>query len=135
MVRIKSVRSFLLSAGIAVLVALPLSAQNPTVDEIVAKNIQAHGGIEKMKAAKTMRISGKMTLGPGIDAPIVLEQKRPENARMDITLQGMTAVQAYDGKTGWSINPFGGKKDPEVMGEDDRKEMAEQADFDGPLVD
>jgi outer membrane lipoprotein-sorting protein len=130
-----AIRIAFFCAGVAVVSATPVSAQNLTVDQIIAKNIEAHGGMAKIKAAKTMRITGKMTLGPGIEAPIVMEQKRPELSRMDITLQGMTAVQAYDGKVGWSINPFGGKKDPEVMGEDDRKEMAEQADFDGPLVD
>jgi outer membrane lipoprotein-sorting protein len=54
---------------------------------------------------------------------------------MEITLQGLVAVQAYDGKTGWQIMPFQGKKDPEATGEDDTKALAEQADIDGPLVD
>src|SRR5262249_36648419 len=31
--------------------------------------------------------------------------------------------------------PFGGRKDPELMGEDDVRGLAEAADFDGPLVD
>jgi len=31
--------------------------------------------------------------------------------------------------------PFGGKKEPEVMPPDQAKDMEEQADFDGPLVD
>ena len=47
----------------------------------------------------------------------------------------MTAVTAYDGATGWQIQPFGGQKDPELMGEDDLKDLLLDADFDGPLVD
>jgi hypothetical protein len=47
----------------------------------------------------------------------------------------MTAVQAYDGSTGWQIQPFGGKKDPQLMGEDDLRDLLLDADFDGPLVD
>ena len=34
-----------------------------TADELIAKNIQARGGMEKMKAIKTMRITGKFEGG------------------------------------------------------------------------
>jgi hypothetical protein len=47
----------------------------------------------------------------------------------------MTGVQAYDGTAGWQIQPFGGHKDPELMGEDDLRDLLLDADFDGPLVD
>lgn len=48
---------------------------------------------------------------------------------------GMTGTTAYDGASGWRIMPFGGRKDPELMGEDDLRGLREEADFDGPLVD
>lgn len=126
-------RKFLFSLAAGAFLALPASAQ--TVDELIAKNVEARGGLEKLKSVKTLRMSGKMTVGPGLEAPINLEMKRPANIRMEFTFQGNTGVQAYDGKTGWSINPFGGKKDPEPMAADDLKETEEQADMDGPLVD
>src|SRR4029077_16438646 len=78
---------------------------------------------------------GKMTLGPGIEAPVTLELKKPSSVRLEITFQGNTGVQAYDGKTGWGISPMAAKKDPEPMSADDLKDMDEQADMDGPLVD
>jgi hypothetical protein len=115
--------------------SLCVAAQELTVDQIIAKNIAAKGGLEKIKAQKTLRMSGRMTLGPGLDAPVIMEQKRPGSFRFELTLQGLTAVQAYDGQTGWQIMPFQGKKDPETMGEDDLKDAQEQADMDGPLVD
>ena len=34
-----------------------------TADELIAKNIQARGGIEKMKAIKTLRMVGKFDGG------------------------------------------------------------------------
>ena len=111
------------------------AAQELTVDQIVAKNLQAKGGLEKSKAQKSLRLSGRMTLGQGLEAPIIIEQKRPGMLRFELTLQNMTAVQAYDGVTAWSVNPFQGKKDPEAMSADDLKDMQEQADVDGPLVD
>jgi len=106
-----------------------------TVDEIVAKNIEARGGMPKIKAVKSLRMTGKMTLGPGLEAPFLIEMKRPNKLRLDATLQGMTLSQAYDGKNGWQINPFGGNKNAEPMSPEDLKEADEQSDIDGSLVD
>ena len=55
-------------------------------------------------------------------------------ARQEFTFQGMTGVHAYDGKTGWKIEPWQGKKDAEPIGEEELKGIQEDADFDGPLV-
>jgi hypothetical protein len=106
-----------------------------TVDEIVAKNIEAHGGAAKIKATKTIKETGKIEVGPGMEAPAVQYQMRPSNLRREFTLQGMTAVQAYDGTQAWGIMPFMGKKDPDLMPAEDRDEMIDEADMDGPLVD
>jgi hypothetical protein len=46
----------------------------------------------------------------------------------------MTAINAYDGKTGWKIEPWNGKKDAESLGEEEMKSLLEDSDFDGPLV-
>ena len=115
--------------------ALAADAAAPTVDDVIAKNIEARGGLDKLKAVQTMKMTGKMMMGPGIEAPMTLEFKRPANMRLEATVQGMTLVQAYDGKSGWMIMPFGGKKDPEPMAAEDLKEAEEQSDMDGPLVD
>jgi outer membrane lipoprotein-sorting protein len=126
-------RKYLL--GLAFLGASVVAANAQTVDELIAKNVQARGGLDKMKAVNTVRFSGKMGVGPGIEAPVTLELKRPSQMRMEFTFQGMVGVQAYDGTTGWQIEPFGGKKDPEPMSPEDLKQAQEQADMDGPLVD
>ncbi len=126
-------RKILAGFALAALVAVPASAQ--TLDEVLAKNYKARGGLDKLKAVQTVRMTGTMTVGPGMEAPLVLEQKRPNMFRMEFTLQGMTGIQAYDGKTGWQLMPFQGRKDPEPLPEDAMKQVEEQADFDGPLVD
>jgi len=120
---------------LALLIALPLVAQDLTVDQVIAKNIEARGGMAKLKAVKTLKATGKMMVGPGIEAPVTIYQSRPDQMRMEISVQGLTAVQAYDGKTGWALMPFQGKKDAEQMTADDLKEVQEQADIDGALVD
>jgi outer membrane lipoprotein-sorting protein len=106
-----------------------------SVDEIIAKNVQARGGADKLKSVKSIKSTATMSMGPGIEAPGTLIQKRPALARLEFTVQGLTAVQAYDGKNGWQIMPFMGKKDPELMSADEAKEIEENADLDGPLVD
>src|SRR5215213_6450011 len=102
--------AWLLVAG---LTGVALQAQ--TADEIIAKHLQARGGVDKIKTVQSQRITGKMVMGQGMEAPFTLEAGRPNKMRMEFTIQGMTGVQAYDGKTGWAVMPFMGKKDPEVM--------------------
>jgi len=126
------VRTSLLFAA-ALVSAVAVHAQS--VDDIIAKDIQARGGLEKLKAVQSMKMTGKMSVGSGMEAPIVLRAKRPDALRMDFTFQGMTASQAFDGKSGWQIMPFNGKKDAEALPPDELKDIEEQADFDGPLVD
>jgi len=115
-------------------VCFNLSASSQTADELVNKNIEAKGGMDKIKAVKTRRMTGKL-IGGGIVAATGQENMRPNLVRETFSLQGMTAVQAYDGSTGWQIQPFGGRKDPELMGEDDLRDLLIDSDFDGPLVD
>jgi hypothetical protein len=106
-----------------------------TADELINKNLQAKGGIDKMKAIKSVRVTGKVTGGGGFTAAIGQESQRPNLVRETFSLQGMTAVTAYDGTTGWQIQPFGGHKDPEFLGEDDMRDLLIDADFDGPMID
>ena len=68
-------------------------------------------------------VTGKFEGGGGFTASVGQENERPNLIRQTFTLQGMMAVQAYDGTTGWQIQPFGGKKDPELMGEDDLRDL------------
>jgi hypothetical protein len=112
--------------------AMPVSAQ--TADEIIAKYIQTVGGMEKIQAVTTLRRAGKFTGGGGFEATFVEENKRPNMVRQEFSLQGMTGVNAYDGKTGWKIEPWQGKKDPEALGEEEMKQIVEDSDFDGPLI-
>lgn len=105
-----------------------------TADELVAKNIQAHGGLDKIKAINSIRMTASLDAS-GFKAAVGQEQKRPDFVRQTFTVQGMTQIQAYDGSTAWQISPFGGRKDPELLGEEETRGMVEDADFDGPLVD
>lgn len=112
------------------------NAKSPTVDELVAKNIEAKGGAAALKALQSLRLKGKLLVNQGqIEFAYEQTKKRPGQVRTEATLQGMTQVQAFDGKEGWKISPFQGRKDPEKMSADDTKSLMEDAEIDGPLVD
>ena len=121
----------LLFVALAVFAA-PAAAQS--VDEIIAHYLKSVGGMEKIQAVNTLRRTGKFNGGGGFEAMVVQENKRGNMVREEFSLQGMTAINAYDSKTGWKIEPWGGKKDPEALGEEETKSILEDADFDGPLV-
>jgi outer membrane lipoprotein-sorting protein len=127
---IRKTFAWLLVAGLT-----SAAAWAQTADEIIEKHLQAMGGKDKLKAVQTERISGKMVMGQGMEAPFTMEMARPNKMRMEFTIQGMTGVQAFDGKTGWSVMPFMGKTEPEAMPDEDVKRMEEQADIDGLLMD
>jgi len=108
-----------------------------TADELVAKNVEAKGGIDKLRAIQSVRLSGKLIVGGGLlQLDYVALIKRPQLVRYEAKLQGLTQVQAFDGSQAWQINPFQGRKDPEKLSADDAKGMGEDAaDVVGPLVD
>ncbi len=113
-----------------------LSAQSvPTADDIIAKYAQRIGGTDRLRAVQTVRKSGKFYGGGGFEAAVANEFKRPNKVREEFGFGGMTGVTSYDGKTGWQIQPFGGKKDPETLGEGELKGIIEDSEFDDPLFD
>jgi hypothetical protein len=125
--------------SIAVLLTQHLIAQEkfvPTVDGLVSRNIEAKGGPEALRALQSVRLTGKLLVNEGqIQFSYIQTKKRPSAVRTEATLQGMTSIQAFDGKDGWKVSPFQGRKDPEKMSADDTKSLIEDAEIDGPLVD
>jgi outer membrane lipoprotein-sorting protein len=108
-----------------------------TADELAAKNVEAKGGIDRLRAIQSLRLTGRMRVqGDTIELGYVELVKPPGAIRYEASLQGLTQVQAYDGTQAWQINPFQGRKDPEKLSADDAKGLGEDAaDFIGPLVD
>ena len=116
-----------------------INAQTPnpppaSADELVAKNIEAKGGAAALNGIQSLKLTGKMLVNQGqIQFAYVQTKKRPGEVRTEATLQGMTLIQAYDGKEGWKVSPFQGRKDPEKMSSDDCKSLMEDAEIGGPL--
>jgi hypothetical protein len=123
-------------AAMVMILAAP-AAFSYTAAELAAKNVEAKGGMDKLKAIHSLRLSGKILVnGDTLQLGYVTIVQPPAFIRYEAQLQGLTQVQAYDGTQAWQINPFQGRKDPERLSADDAKGMGEDAaDFAGPLVD
>jgi hypothetical protein len=125
-------RRIVTACAAALLLSATATAQ--TADEIVAKFIKTVGGMERIQAVKSLRRTGRYNGGGGFEAQIIEENRRPNLVRQEFIIQGMTGVTAYDGHTGWKIEPWNGKKDAEPLGEEEMKGIVEDSDLDGPLV-
>lgn len=125
------------SAPASALAAAP-AQEAVTADSIVARNLAARGGAEKLAALKSVEFKGQLVF-PG-DFKLDYDETRaagPGGARnrVDATLQGLTVVSAYDGAIGWRINPFQGRRDAERMSDDEARSLADSASIAGPLLD
>lgn len=123
-------------AACVVLLGLSASAHAFTAEELAAKNIEAKGGAAALDAVQNVRRSGQLIVNNGqITLGLVETRRRPGSIRDEASLQGLTQVESYDGKEGWKIDPFAGRKDPERTSADDLKGLIEDAQIGGPLED
>lgn len=113
-------------------VGRPAAAQ--TADELIAKNLQAKGGLEKIRAVQTIKQTSRMNI-QGMEGRVTIYTKRPNMTRQEMNVGGQMIVNAYDGVTAWTINPNVGVTSPMVLGGPQADAIREQSSFDGPLVD
>ncbi|REJ85730.1 MAG: hypothetical protein DWQ36_08090 [Acidobacteria bacterium] len=119
---------------VAVLLAGAAPAADMTLEQVLTKHFEAIGGEEAWKNVQSMRSVGKMVMGP-MEAPMSITVVRPNKMRMEFEVQGMTAIQAYDGESGWQVMPFQGSTEPAPMDPEMVKNLEAEADIEGPLVD
>jgi hypothetical protein len=124
-------KRFALCAVLALCV--PTAANALTADELVARNLAARGGADKLAAIKTLKMTGKMLIGD-FELAVVQMRSRDTGFRFEGTLQGFTIVNAFDGTDGWQIQPFEGRRDAEKMSADDARSMADLVSIEGTLL-
>jgi outer membrane lipoprotein-sorting protein len=113
---------------LAVAAVAALHAQS--VDEIIARNIEAKGGAEKLRGVQSMKLTGKLS-GRGMEAPFTIWSKRPNLARQETEMQGTHMVRAFDGTKAWMmIGP-----DAQEIAGPQAQSTRDQAEFDTPLLD
>lgn len=123
------------SATAAACAASP-TAQTLTAAQIVERNAAARGGLEAWRKVETMAWAGRVEgANRGGPMPFVLEQKRPDRTRFEVTVDGRKAVRVFDGTNGWKMR-VGSTGRPEVQPYTaDELEFARGAPMiDGPLM-
>lgn len=111
-----------------------LTSYGQTVNEVVDNYFKAIGGRDKVKSIKTMKITGKFFMGP-MEIPVESSVKKPNKVYSTATAQGMTQRMGFDGKDAWQFSPFMGDTVPHKMPEENSRDMKDQADIEGPLMD
>lgn len=127
----------LFAMGALFLTAGALTAQDLTLDQVLQCHYENIGGLDAWQSLQTMEVSGTMTMmGPqgAMEVPIKMYAKRPRMQRLELSVQGMTGIQAFDGETGWMLMPFMGQTSAEEMPEEMTRQMREESDIDGPLI-
>jgi outer membrane lipoprotein-sorting protein len=103
-----------------------------SADRIIERHLAARGGIHRLHALRSQRLSGKLSFAPNLPEPFAVEMKRPHLMRQELTLQGNRMVQITDGAQGWTLRA---DKPPEPMPAEQARAMADGGDLEGPLLD
>ncbi|HEV7611469.1 MAG TPA: hypothetical protein VGO37_06315 [Steroidobacteraceae bacterium] len=106
--------------------------------QIVAKNVEARGGLEAWRKIQTMVWVGHMESmnAPQPSMPFVLQQKRPNKTRFELMTMNQRSVRVFDGTHGWKMRPErGGSSDVQVFTPQELKFARDAQVIDGPLID
>lgn len=130
-----------------------------SVAQIVEKNVNARGGLDRWRGVQAFEMKGKLQAGgnrrptipvPGtritpevkvnrpteqVELPFVWELSRGKKQRLEIQFNGQTSVQVYDGSQGWKLRPFLNRHEAEKFTPEELKESEKNADLDGFLID
>ena len=126
------------AALFAAAVVLPLAAASAqTLDDIVAMNLKSKGGLDKIRATQTVRMTGSVAAldprGQEMKATMVILAKRPNLMRRETTVvNGPSTVMAFDGKTFWMAR---GNTPPQQLPGAQAAYAMQDAEFDSVFVD
>ena len=117
------------------LLAVGLEAQTQpiAVDEIVRQHIAALGGLDNLRAAQTMKLTGQYNYN-GMEYPLTVYKKRPDLYRFEIDVNGKKVVLGFDGETAWEINEFQSPQAKAIQDARSRRFVEASADFEGAIV-
>jgi outer membrane lipoprotein-sorting protein len=123
-------------AAIALLCCAAVAAAQPgaTADQIIARNLAAKGGVEKLRGVMSVRTTGQVRNARG-KSTLTVWTRRPNAMRQELVSEGRTLVTGFDGTTLWSINPILGNEARKITGPAAEQTREEASDFDSVLLD
>jgi outer membrane lipoprotein-sorting protein len=112
------------------------SAHAQTVDDIIATNLKSKGGLEKIRATTTVRMTGTVVArdmsGQNVKGTMAMVAKRPNLMRRDATVGGQRIVNAFDGTSLWMAM---GTMPPQELPGPQAAYARQDAEFDSVFVD
>ncbi len=125
----KTIKSLFLA--VLALTSLTVSAQ--TAEEVVAKNIAAMGGMEKLKSLNSVKMEGSLS-AQGMDIPITLTKLKDKGLRLDLEVMGTANYQVANGSKGFVFMPVMGHTEPQEMSAAEYSSAKEQMSIGGALT-
>lgn len=129
-----SIRTLFLGTLAAALLCGAPSASAQTADDIVARNIEAKGGLSLIRSVASVKRTSQIKIDGG-EARLVTYGKRPDLMRQELSVAGETEVTSFDGRVAWTISPLSGAPKATVVTGLAADRIRRQADFDGPFID
>jgi outer membrane lipoprotein-sorting protein len=114
----KTLSTFITGCFLLGIIASPAFSMD--AKELINKMMEAQGGEKLIQGIKDSTTTGTIDIIQyGISGDITLYSKEPNLMRMDMDFMGTVMTQAYDGETGWMVDPQTGTTDvmPETMAE------------------
>jgi outer membrane lipoprotein-sorting protein len=126
-----------IAALMAAAFLVPCTAGAQTLDDVIAMNLKAKGGLEKIKSTSTVRMTGHLQAREDPSAApkkieVTMLAKRPNLMRREQTLNGETMVSAFDGTTLWMAR---GTMPPQPAPGPRAAYSMQDAEFDSVFVD
>jgi outer membrane lipoprotein-sorting protein len=121
------------------------AADAQTLEELIAKNLEAKGGLETLKATSTVKMTGRFKT-EGVEMPMTTWAKRPNQWRREADVpppptmaprpgekpQRQKMVTASDGTTAWTMM---GSMAPQTLSGPQAEAMKKNAEFESLFVD
>ena len=108
-------------------------AQATTAEEVVATNLAARGGLEKLKSLQSARITGRI-VAEGRELPVTVWSKRPNLMRRQVLAGDQRILSGFDGTTAWTVHPAFGLT-PRTQTGAQAEGARNDAEFDNVFVD
>jgi hypothetical protein len=100
-----------------------------------AEDARHPAGPRKRLHPDPAQVSADAEAAKPITLPFLMDFKRPRMTRVELKFKGQTSVQVYDGKNGWKLRPYVGRRQVEPFTPIELSVAAGQQELDGPLID
>lgn len=138
----KPLHTLTLLAALFALPAISTASEDPTLNTILQKHLEAMGGLNNWSQVESIRMSGTVERN-GQVVDIVIVKKRPDQIRATVTIPhpsdpdlAVQLIRAHDGKTAWTATRAAGapKITQTILTGDAASELLESAGVLPPLI-